>query len=408
MSLKVQQVELKTQAQAPQHESREHSQNSRNPVDDVASPSRQNLQLQQLRWEEVDPVMEDNLITFTPLPENTQCREQEYPQHEPKEQRNPRRRVQNGNWKSNQKQFNYSRNQEISHISPVEQVNDFNMEEPSVSYLQLPTGRIMDQRVCSKCGKPGHWKKYCQTTTWCRFCASGTHSTRACRKYTNFVRDNPIVSSRRTTPEHPVKSQQNFPQPPTQRFQAPVIPSAEGGNRGYPVQQSQIQRSSQDVRMDHRFRHPPPQYSQVPLHRQTQAPLVEVNELGPTIQQGVIQRPVGRTELNKEPRPQVETRVEPRNGRKDDTNVVPGLEENTRISARHHNTKIFPEGYQLALNEAARPVFVNHYYAGEAVVSGTNKRYIRLEDCDVLSESKQQTQAVNRESTEHSRKSLAV
>ena len=133
-----------------------------------------------------------------------------------------------------------------------------------------------------------------------------------------------------------------------------------------------------------------------------------MNELGPTIQQGVIQRPVGGTELNKEPRPQVETRVEPRNGRKDDTNVVPGLEENTRISARHHNTKIFPEGYQLALNEAARPVFMNHYYAGEAVVSGTNKRYIRLEDRDVLSESKQQTQAVNCESTEHSRKSLAV
>ena len=32
------------------------------------------------------------------------------------------------------------------------------------------------------------------------------------------------------TPEHPAKLQQGFPQPPTQCFQAPVIPSTEGGN----------------------------------------------------------------------------------------------------------------------------------------------------------------------------------
>ena len=61
--------------------------------------------------------------------------------------------------KLNQKQFNFSRNQEISHISPVEQVNGFNIEEPSVSYLQLPTGKTADQRVCSRCGKLGHWRK---------------------------------------------------------------------------------------------------------------------------------------------------------------------------------------------------------------------------------------------------------
>ena len=71
--------------------------------------------------------MEDNLITFTPLPINTQGRGQEHPQQEPKEQRSHWRRVQNGTWKLNQKQFNLSRNQEISHISPVEQVNGFNI-----------------------------------------------------------------------------------------------------------------------------------------------------------------------------------------------------------------------------------------------------------------------------------------
>ena len=298
-SIEARQAELKTQTHALQRQSREHSRNSRNPTDEVASPSRQNIQLQQLQYEEAIPGVEDNLITFTPLPTNAQGRGQEYPQQEPKEQRNHQRRAQNGTWKLNQKQFNHSRNQEISHISPVEQVNGFNIEEPSVSYLQLPMGRSTDQRVCSKCGKPGHWKKYCQSTTWCRFCTSGTHSTRACRRYTNFVKDNPIASSRRTTPEHPIKSQQGFPQPPTQRFQAPAIPLTEGGNQR--VRQPRMQQNSQDVRTDPRFRHPPPHYSQIPLHRQV--PPVEVNELGPTIQQGVIQQPRERAEVNRESRP---------------------------------------------------------------------------------------------------------
>ena len=239
------QTEPKIQTQASQRESREHSRNSRSPADEVASPSRRNVQLHQMRGEEAIPAVEDNLITFTPLPTNAQGRGQEYPQQEPKEQRSYRRRAQNGTWKLNQKQFNHSRNQEISHISLVEQVNGFNIEEPSVSYLQLPTGRTTDQKVCSKCGKPGHWKKYCQSTTWCRLCTSGTHSTRACRRYTNFVKDNPIVSSRRTTPEYPVKSQQEFPQPPTQRFQALVIPLVEGGNQR--VRQPRRQQNSQDV-----------------------------------------------------------------------------------------------------------------------------------------------------------------
>ena len=356
-----------------------------------------------MRGEEVIPAVEDNLITFTPLTINTQGRGQEHPQQEPKEQRSHRRRVQNGTWRLNQKQFNLSRNQEISHISPVEQVNGFNIEEPSVSYLQLPMGKTADQRVCSKCGNPGHWRKYCQSTTWCRFCTSGTHATRACKRYSNFVKDNPIASSRRTTPEHPVKSQQGFPQPPTQHFQAPVIPSTEGGNQR--VKQPRMQPNSQDVRTDPHFRHPPPHYSQIPLHRQI--PPVEVNELGPTIQQGVIQRPRERTEGNTEGRLRTGTSSERLSERNDGTNIAQSSD--TRPNVRQHNIKVLPEGYQLALNETVRPVFVNHYYAGEAVVSGTNRRYIRLDDCDVLSESVQgiqQTQAVDREFIEHSRESL--
>ena len=66
---------------------------------------------------------------------------------------------------------------------------------------------------------------------------SETHATRACRRYANFLRDNPIASSRRMTPEQPEPHQtqpqhemnvrQLFPQPPTQHFQAPVVPSIE-------------------------------------------------------------------------------------------------------------------------------------------------------------------------------------
>ena len=42
-------------------------------------------------------------------------------------------------------------------------------------------------------------------------------------------------------------------------------------------------------------------------------------------------------------------------------------------------------GYRpFPMNEVARPVFVNHYYAGEAVA--TNRKLIRLEDCDISME----------------------
>ena len=54
------------------------------------------------------------------------------------------------------------------------------------------------------------------------------------------------------------------------------------------------QRSCQDVRMDPHYQEPP-QYAEIKLSPtlSTDRP-VEVNEIGPTIQQGVIQRPVQR------------------------------------------------------------------------------------------------------------------
>ena len=67
-------------------------------------------------------------------------------------------------------------------------------------------------------------------------------------------------------------------------------------------------------------------------------------------------------------------------------------------------------GYNLfPLNEVARPVFVNHYYAGESVA--TNRKLIRLEDCDISVDSSmlhRQAQGGNCEYIEHSRNSLKM
>ena len=89
-------------------------------------------------------------------------------QLEPKRQRIPRKRKLRSEWSLNQRQFDQNKQQEISHILLVDQVNIFNSEEPSMLYLQLPTRKTTDDnRLCSKCGDPGHWKQYCQATTWC-------------------------------------------------------------------------------------------------------------------------------------------------------------------------------------------------------------------------------------------------
>ena len=174
-------IELTTQSQAAQREFEEHSLDSLNPTSGSGTTPKQSTQLQQ---DGNIPVQENNLITFTPLPEprGPQESREGQPPHKPKGQRTPRRKTRNGEWDLNQGHFNQSKPQEISHISPVEQVNVYNTEELSVSYLQLPTTRTTDSRLCSKCGNPGHWRKYCQATTWCRFCTSETHSTQACRK----------------------------------------------------------------------------------------------------------------------------------------------------------------------------------------------------------------------------------
>ena len=143
---------------------------------------------------------EANLITFTPI------MEQQVPpvqgatgiQEQSKRQRSLRKKK-NSEWTLNQRQFDHSKTQEISHILPGKHLNVFNGEE-SVSYLQLPVKKKEENRFCTRCGEMGHGRYYCQANTWCKFCIMDTHATQACSKYEKFVKDNPIASSRRNTP----------------------------------------------------------------------------------------------------------------------------------------------------------------------------------------------------------------
>ena len=144
---------------------------------------------------------EANLITFTPIVEQQvpQIQGAAGIQEQPKRQRSPRKKK-NSEWTLNQRQFDQSKTQEISHILPGEHLSVFNGEEPSVLYLQLPVKRKEENRFCTRCGEMGHVRRYCKATTWCKFCTSDTHATQACRKYEKFIKDNPIASSRRNTP----------------------------------------------------------------------------------------------------------------------------------------------------------------------------------------------------------------
>ena len=66
------------------------------------------------------------------------------------------------------------------------------------------------------------------------------------------------------------------------------------------------------------------------------------------------------------------------------------------------------ENRPFTLNDVGRPVFVNHYYAGEAFIPVTSKKLIKLDECDVSSENSLrnvQQQDAQRKFREHSQNS---
>ena len=266
------------------------------------------------------------------------------------------------------------------------------------------------------------------------------------------MKDNPIASSRRNTPVqvqgqraavNPQEPPQRplFPHPPVQRYNPTVIPqitmhnlapqaeerkSREHSRKSPQNQMKEVripmlkqlpqQRSCQDVRMDPRYQKPP-QYSEINYHRPSPQTPVEVNEIGPTIQQDVIQRPVQRNPQAAGERPRGSTI--PVNAQQ--TTNVPSLQISEGGDARERDRKqesdpdqngylfnCIHESRPLTLNDVGRPVFVNHYYAGEAFIPITSKKLIKLDECDVSTENSlrnDQQQGTERECREHSQNS---
>ena len=119
---------------------------------------------------------------------------------------------------------------------------------------------------------------------------------------------------------------------------------------------------------------------------------VEINEIGPTIQQGVIQCPVQRdmqTSRSRRSTPPVNTQQ---------TTSVPNLQITGNGSSRERDklpkqeVDLNPNDYivncihknrPLTLKDVARPVFVNHSYAGEAFIPATSQKLIKLDEYDV-------------------------
>ena len=63
------------------------------------------------------------------------------------------------------------------------------------------------------------------------------------------------------------------------------------------------------------------------------------------------------------------------------------------------------ENRPFTVNDVGRPVFVNHYYAGEVFIPVTNKKLIKLDECDVSTEislKNAQPQGMERDFREHS------
>ena len=176
------------------------------------------------------------------------------------------------------------------------------------------------------------------------------------------------------------------------------------------------QRSCQDVRMDPRYQRPP-QYAEINYHRPSPQTPVELNELGPTIQQGVIQHPVQRHTQAAGERTRGPT--VPANAQQ--TTSVPSLQINGNSGTREkHESDQDQNGYvfncihknrPFTVNDVGRPVFVNHYYVGEAFIPVTNKKLIKLDECDVSTEislRNAQPQGMERESREHSENSWII
>ena len=146
---------------------------------------------------------------------------------------------------------------------------------------------------------------------------------------------------------------------------------------------------------------------------------MEVNEIGPTIQQGVIQRPGQR-----HARPAEGPRRSTLPVNEQQRTNMPSLQNNNNRGAYEKDGKqegdseengyvinCIHENRPFTVNDVGRPVFVNHHYAGEAFIPVTNKKLIKLDECDVSTEvslRNAQPQAIACDFGEHSQNSRII
>ena len=146
---------------------------------------------------------------------------------------------------------------------------------------------------------------------------------------------------------------------------------------------------------------------------------IEINEIGPTIQQDEIQRLVQRDTQAAGALPR--RSMPPMNTQQTASRPYLQIAENRGTQGRdrlpeqegdpNHNEYVLNcihENRPLTLNNEARPVFVNHYYVGEAFILATSKKLIKLDECDVSTENSLrnvQQQGAQCEYREHSQNS---
>ena len=114
----------------------------------------------------------------------------------PKPQRMNTRRQQTDVSDINQKQVPHKFRKEQETPHPDSYLRE---KHNSTVYMNLPNS--IQNKVCGRCGLVGHIKKQCREEVYCKFCKNSSHSIRACRTYANFLRMDPVTSSRKNTPE---------------------------------------------------------------------------------------------------------------------------------------------------------------------------------------------------------------
>ena len=410
-------------AQAPSNEGIKHSIHSHNPNDTIKElHTQQRRQRQEYPTQQGTPTSQENLITFTPTPtrgnpgvgtptgtdvrpETEQGSVQQIPQQNPMPQRAPRQKEQNETInqvqpedshiphleEEAQREVNQTINQtqpEVSHISHMEeevqrevrQDQGEQNRDQDTSYIQIPhtleytKGKL---RLCWRCGEAGHSKRACKNYVYCEICQNYSHATQACFRYENFVRNNPVASSRVTSPVNNYKRNiQGRPiQKPQQtsgrqnmahfpRFQPPVVPG-KLPKTNYPMQ-GEV-RSKQDVRSD-------PQFNGVTTHHG------QIKQKVGTKTQQYVKQPIDINEVRLEDNlrwqqeqqhweeqiSQLQREESLRKEKKGNSaRIIQGVlkpkKENSMYEDRMAESKI-----AQIIKETDRPVFVNHYYAAAA------------------------------------------